>query len=127
MRLAANQFGLEIPYFGMEYTDHGPIDATNLSTKEHPLLLRSNVIAVDGTTNIRVQSRGTTMVSPDSEAEKKSEDETDVPVESIDFKGNQHLCCAIPENFYEVCAKQLRRAPLFVREIQLLLTFHFCF
>ena len=94
-RLAAAHFGLEVPYREMPYADPGPVDATNLSVEGHPLLLAPNVLAVDGTTSF--DSR-----SPGNEAEKKSEDEPPPQEDGIDFQGNQILCCAVPEEFYEV-------------------------
>lgn len=104
IRLAAERLGLAAPRVGMEHDNPGPIDAYILSMEGHPLLLRPNVTVRDGFTDpeLRVPAMLRRVKSLPDEVEKKDEI-GDVPErDSLDFHGNQILCCAVPHQFYEV-------------------------
>jgi hypothetical protein len=109
VRLAAERLGLKAPYTDMEHTDPGPIDASIFSIEGHPLLLKPEVVVEDST------KRQKDLGIPDIIRRVKSLPMTensneDQPLEedSIDNKGKQLLCCAVPAPFYEVrvgCAR----------------------
>jgi hypothetical protein len=105
VRLAAECLGLEAPYTDMEHTDPGPIDASIFSIEGHALLLKPEVIVDDCTK----QQTDLGMPVPDIIRRVKSLPMTDSsnedqPLEedSMDTKGKQLLCCAVPAPFYEV-------------------------
>ena len=110
-RLAADRLGLVSPYLDMKHTDPGPVDATILSVEGQPLLLRPKLTVVDGRNSDQFSRR--IKHSPDSESEKKSEEDASIPTQhyNLDIQGDKRLCCAVPESFYEV-SKSWDVAPL---------------
>ncbi len=104
IRLAAERFHLTTPHMNMTYENPGPIDASILSLEGHPLVLRPNVLIMDSITDSqrRVPSMLRRVKSLPEEAEKKSELGDTGEFSSLDFEGNQILCCAVPQQFYEV-------------------------
>jgi len=104
IRLACERLGLRTPEGGMEYDNPGPIDASILSMEGHPLLLRPNVEVRDGVTDpeLYVPSVLRRVKSLPEEVEKKDEVGDSPVFDSLDFQGNQILCCAVPQQFYEV-------------------------
>lgn len=106
IRLAAERLLLTTPHTNMPYENPGPIDASILSLEGHPLLLRPNVTVKDSISDsqIRVPSILRRVKSLPEEAEKKTEIGKNGEFTSLDFDGDQILCCAVPQQFYEVCA-----------------------
>jgi hypothetical protein len=108
VRLAADKLGLTPPSLDMEHTDPGPVDSSILSLEGHPLLLRPNVVVVDGT----VEATSAAWEAADSPlrrvkslpVELKRETKEDDPnTYSFDENDGHPKCCAVPEQFYEVC------------------------
>lgn len=104
LRLAAERMGLTPPYHGMQHDNPGPINSSILSMEGHPLLLRPNVTVSDSLSDpeLRVPSILRRVKSLPEEVEKKDDDGDSPEFDSLDFQGNQILCCAVPQQFYEV-------------------------
>lgn len=103
-RLAAERLHLTTPQPNMPFENPGPIDASILSLEGHPLLLRPNVTVRDNIseTHVRVPSLLRRVKSLPEEVDKKNERGQDTEFNSLDFDGDQVLCCAVPQQFYEV-------------------------
>lgn len=107
-KLAARRMGLVVPRVGMAYHDPGPIDASILAMEGHPLLLKPNISVKDGLAeSMSVPSVLRRVKSLPDESEKKSEIGDSPQYDSLDVEGDQVLCCAVPCQFYEVCALSL--------------------
>jgi hypothetical protein len=104
IRLAAERLGLKAPSMNMKYDNPGPIDATILSMEGHQLLLRPNVSVKDGVSEseIHVPASLRRVTSLPEEVDKQDPVGYSAEYESLDFERNQILCCAVPNQFYEV-------------------------
>lgn len=102
-RLAAERLRLTTPHTNMPYENPGPIDASILSLEGHPLLLRPNVTVRDNISDsqVRVPSILRRVKSLPEEVDKKNERGQGIEFNSLDFDGDQVLCCAVPQQFYE--------------------------
>jgi hypothetical protein len=109
VRLAADKLGLTPPSLDMKHTDPGPIDSSILSLQGHPLLLRPNVVLVDGTVEATRAAWEAVEDSPLRRVKslpvelKRETKEDDPATHSFDEKEGMPECCAVPERFYEVC------------------------
>jgi hypothetical protein len=105
VRLAADQLGLTPPSFRSKYNDPGPVNNMSLSMEGSPLLLSPNVSVRDGTKNkITVDEllpRVRSLPNPSAPKNNLRDHYQNID-KSIDVEGNQILCCAVPEKFYEV-------------------------
>ena len=113
-RLAAERLGLMMPFRDVPYDDPGPIDSSILAMEGHDLLLRPNVKVRDGITGSGTAHVPATLrraKSLSDEGEKKSEDDDNAEHDTLDMEGSNLLCCAVPQQFYEV-----RRKPLYPGE-----------
>jgi hypothetical protein len=109
VRLAADKLGLTPPSLNMDHTDPGPIDSSILSLQGFPLLLRHNVVVVDGTVEATPAAFEASEDSPLRRVKslpmelKRESKEDDPTTHSFDEKDGHMECCAVPERFYEVC------------------------
>lgn len=93
-----------MPYRGLNYENPGPIDSSILAMEGHDLLLRPNIMVKDGTTGsaVQVPSMLRRAKSLPDEGEKKADDEDFPEHDTLDMEGSTLLCCAVPQQFYEV-------------------------
>lgn len=118
IRLAAERMGLTTPRLNMKYNNPGPVDVGVLAVEDNRLLLRPHVVvavqneqaqALDVPASLRrVKSlpedvdKHTGEEDP-ANSEDASNGGSGYLYESMDFKGDQIRCCAVPYLFHEVC------------------------
>lgn len=104
IRLATERLGLATPRINMKYENPGPINSSILSMEGHQLLLRPNVTVRDGLgeSQLPVPASLRRVKSLPEEVVKETPEGDSPEYDSLDFEGNQIVCCAVPNQFYEV-------------------------
>jgi len=115
IRLAAAKFGLQSLHLDTEYHDPGPMDVSILCQEDNQLMLKPNVVVVDGSTDGDEDPLHDPFNPPDELKKVKSlpleyEAEQQNPqdgndMEELDRKGDNILCCAVPSRFFEMLRK----------------------